>query len=118
MKQEQNTIRRIITRIDTIRDTSFVSAGYTIAEIATALLFIGLLLTDIEPFYEAVFYVIAIGFFMAYLIALIRDLDNPFSYNRLDGTESADVSIKPIADLAEKLGTRADELRASAAEVS
>ena len=118
MKQEQNTIRRIITRIDTIRDTSFVSAGYTIAEIATALLFIGLLLTDIEPFYEAIFYVIAIGFFMTYLIALIRDLDNPFSYGRDDGTESADVSIKPIADLAEKLETRAGELRASATEAS
>jgi hypothetical protein len=110
MKQEQSTIRRIITRIDTIRDTSFVSAGYTIAEIATALLFIGLLLTDIEPFYEALFYVIAIGFFMTYLIALIRDLDNPFNYAR-DAGEAAEVSIKPIADLAEKLRARASELR-------
>jgi hypothetical protein len=105
MKQEQSAIRRIITRIDTIRDTSFVSAAYTIAEIATLLLMIGLLLTDIEPFYEALFYVIAIGFFMTYLIALIRDLDNPFSYERGDGAESADVSIKAIADLAEKLAT-------------
>jgi predicted membrane chloride channel (bestrophin family) len=106
MKQEQSTIRRIITRIDTIRDTSFVSAGYTIAELATALLFIGLLLTDIEPFYEALFYIVAIGFFMTYLIALIRDLDNPFDYGR-DAGEAAEVSIKPIADLAEKLGALA-----------
>jgi hypothetical protein len=116
MKQEQNTIRRIITRIDTIRDTSFVAAGYTIAEIATALLLIGLLLTNIEPFYEALFYVIAIGFFMTYLIALIHDLDNPFSYER-GGTESADVSIKPIADLAEKLNARAAGLGSSATPV-
>ena len=118
MKQEQNTIRRIITRIDTIRDTSFVSAGYTIAEIATALLMIGLLLTDIEPFYEALFYVIAIGFFMTYLIALIHDLDNPFSYVRGDGAESADVSIKAIADLAEKLDSRASELRSDASPLA
>jgi hypothetical protein len=111
MKQEQSTIRRIITRIDTIRDTSFVSAGYTIAELATALLFVGLLLTDIEPFIEALFYVLAIGFFMTYLIALIRDLDNPFSFVRGDGVESADVSIKPISDLAEKLSARAADLR-------
>jgi hypothetical protein len=110
MKQEQNTIRRIITRIDTIRDTSFVSAGYTIAELATAFLFLGLLLTDIEPFWEALFYVIAIGFFMTYLIALIRDLDNPFSFARDDDAEAADVSIKPIADLAEKLRVRTTNL--------
>ncbi len=64
------------------------------------MLFIGLLLAGIEPFIEALFYMIAIGFFVTYLIALIRDLDNPFSF---DGTESAAVSIKPIADLAQKL---------------
>jgi hypothetical protein len=118
MKQEQSTIRKIITRIDTIRDTSFVSAGYTIAELATGLLFLGLLLTDIEPFWEALFYVVAIGFFMTYLIALIRDLDNPFSFARDDDTEAADVSIKPIADLAQKLAARAADLRSPRAEVS
>jgi len=64
------------------------------------MLFIGFLLAGSGPFIEAPFYIIAIGFFVTYLIALIRDLDNPFSF---DGTESADVSIKPIADLAQKL---------------
>jgi hypothetical protein len=118
MKQEQSTIRKIITRIDTIRDTSFVSAGYTIAELATALLFLGLLLTDIEPFLEALFYVIAIGFFMTYLIFLIRDLDNPFSFARNDDTEAADVSIKPIVDLSETLSARAQHVESSGAGVS
>jgi hypothetical protein len=111
MKQEQANIRRIITRIDTIRDTSFVSAAYTIAELATAFVLLGILLTEIEPFYEALFYVAVLGFFLIYLILLIRDLDNPFNYS--ETAQSADVSIKPIADLDAKLHVRLADLQAT-----
>ena len=37
LKQEQSAIRRMLIRIDTIRETSFVGAGYAIAELATLL---------------------------------------------------------------------------------
>jgi hypothetical protein len=110
MKQEQSAVRKVIMRIDTIRDTSFVSAGYTIAEIATAMLFIGLLFAKFGALHEALFYIAALGFFMSYLMALIRDLDNPFGFTR--GAGSAEVSIKPIADLDEKLSARVAALRA------
>lgn len=102
MKQEQSTIRKIVTRIDTIRDTSFVPAAYALAEMATVLLLMGLLFTEIEPFYEALFYVMILGFFTIYLVLLIKDLDDPFCYSAGE-TESGEVSIRPIADLDEKL---------------
>jgi hypothetical protein len=102
MKQEQNNVRRIITRIDTVRDTEFVPAAYTIAEIATVIVLLGILFTEIEPLYEALFYVVGLGSFLVYLMLLIRDLDDPFDFGS-GGGESADVSIKPIVDLDEKL---------------
>ncbi len=113
MKQEQSNIRRVVMRIDSIRDTSFVSAAYTIAELAAALVIAGLLFTDVEPFYAALFYVVTLGSLMIYLILLIHDLDDPFSYSA-DQLGAADVSIKLIADLDEKLASRADALRSAA----
>ena len=106
MKQEQATIRKILMRIDTIRDTSFVPAAYAIAELATALLIGGLLLTELGPLGEEIFYTVLPSFLMVYLILLIRDLDNPFNYSSKDAG-AAEVSIKPVVDLDEKLSAQA-----------
>jgi hypothetical protein len=106
MKQEQATIRKIVMRIDTIRDTSFVPAAYAIAEIATALLIGGLLLTELGPLREEIFYTALPSFLMIYLILLIRDLDNPFNYSN-DEADTVEVSIKPIVDLDVKLRAQA-----------
>jgi predicted membrane chloride channel (bestrophin family) len=101
LKQEQTNIRRIMIRIHTVRDTSFVSSGYLIAEVTTVFLTIGLILAKIDPFYESLFFVGVITFLLTFLILLIRDLDNPFGYYESDSTE--DVSLKPLDDLIDKL---------------
>jgi predicted membrane chloride channel (bestrophin family) len=101
LKQEQTNIRRILVRIHIVRETSFVSSGYLIAEITTVLLVLGLILSKIDPFYESLFFVGVITFLLTFLILLIRDLDNPFGYYESDSTE--DVSLKPLDDLIEKL---------------
>jgi uncharacterized membrane protein len=101
LKQEQSNLRRTIIRIHTIRETSFVSAGYLLSDIITALLCIGLVLAKIEPFYESLFFVSVISYLMIFLLILIRDLDNPFGYyERYSG---ADVSLKPLEDAAHRL---------------
>ncbi len=111
LKQEQSAIRRMVIRIETIRDTSFVGAGYAIAELSAALIVIGLLLIDINPASDAIFMLSVITFLLVYVIALIKDLDDPFEYNG-DGTAagSAEVSLKPIEDLAERLSGRIADL--------
>ena len=101
LKQEQTNIRRILVRIHTVRETSFVSSGYMIAEITTVLLVIGLIFSKIDPFYESLFFVGVITFLLTFLILLIKDLDNPFGYYEADSTE--DVSLKPLDDLIAKL---------------
>ncbi len=101
LKQEQSNLRRTLVRIHTIRETSFVSAGYLLADITTILLCAGLILARIEPFYESLFFVTVISYLMVFLLMLIRDLDNPFGYyERYSG---ADVSLKPLEDAARRL---------------
>ena len=57
LKQEQNSIRKMINRIHTIRETSFLGTGYAIAEIITFILVVGLIFIKMDPFYESVFFV-------------------------------------------------------------
>ncbi len=97
MRQEHAGVRRMIVRIHTIRDTSFVSSGYLIAITTTFLLLVGLVIVKMEPFYESLFFSGLISYLMVFLILLIRDLDNPFDY--YSKTSSEDVSLKPIEDL-------------------
>lgn len=101
MKQEQHALRRILLRIQTIRETSFISSGYVVAEVTTVLLAIGLMMADIRPFHEALFIVGLIIFLLSYLIVLIRDLDNPFGYYEKSSAE--DVSLHPLEDFIARL---------------
>ncbi len=95
MKMEQNNVRKIMTRISVIRDTSFVSAGYAIAEGVTLFLVIGLLFVRVEKIYEAVFFVSIITFVLVYMVHLIKDLDNPFEYAE-KGASGDEISLLPL----------------------
>jgi predicted membrane chloride channel (bestrophin family) len=101
LKQEQGNVRRMLIRIHTIRETSFVSSGYLLADLVTVLLCVGLILVRIEPFYESLFFVGVISYLMVFLLMLIRDLDNPFGY--YDRSSGEDVSLKPLEDAADRL---------------
>jgi len=108
LKNEQNNLRRFITRIHTIRETSFNPAGYAIAEIITAVLCIGLIFTRIDPYYESIFFVTFVSFMLIYMVLLIKDLDNPFGYYEKENLAD-EVSLKPLLDL-EKRMLREDQL--------
>jgi predicted membrane chloride channel (bestrophin family) len=101
LKQEQSNIRRMLIRIHTIRETSFIRSGYIIADTTTLLLLIGLVLSKIEPFVESLFFVGVITFLMRFLGLLIKDCDNPFGH--YDGGSVEDVSLKPIDDVIARL---------------
>jgi predicted membrane chloride channel (bestrophin family) len=108
LKQEQGNIRRNLIRIHTIRETSFVSSGYRLADLVTGSLCLGLVLARIEPYYESLFFVGVIAYLMIYLLLLIRDLDNPFGYYERGSGE--DVSLKPLEDAARRLAATAADV--------
>jgi hypothetical protein len=97
MKNEQNNIRKIIMRIDTIRDTEFVGSAYAIVEAMGFLTVFGLLMIKIEPFYVSLFLTLLITFLISYMFLLIIDLDNPFDY-AANGETGTEISLKPIHD--------------------
>lgn len=104
LKQEQSALRQIVTRIDTIRETSFVGAGYVISYVTSVLLLVGLVVTDFASLGAELFLVGTIAFLLAYMIVLIRDLDDPFQNGRDKG--SAEVSLAPLDRLAKRLQAR------------
>ncbi len=101
LKQEQANIRRIVTRIDAIRDTSFIASGYRIAEVNSILLIIGLIALKLDPFANALFLAGSVSLLFLYMMFLIKDLDDPFGFHRTDSFEN--VSIKAIEDVEERL---------------
>ena len=98
MKNEQSNLRKMVIRVDNIRDLSFIQSAYTIVEILAFLVISGLLLMKLEPFYEAMFFSLTVAFLLIYMIRLIKDLDNPFDY-AANGESGTEVSLKPIHDL-------------------
>jgi hypothetical protein len=98
MKNEQNIIRRIILRIDTIRDTEFVGSAYAIVEAMGFLTSFGLIIINIEPFYASLFLTLLITFLISYMFLLIKDLDNPFDFS-IRGETGTEISLKPIHDI-------------------
>ncbi len=103
LKQEQSAISRMLVRVHTIRETTFVSSGYMMARLVTASVLLGLLVIKVEPWYESVFLVGVIGWLLSYLILLINDLDNPFDYGADGRARGQEVSLKPIDDLGERI---------------
>ncbi len=97
MKNEQNNIRKMIMRIDTIRDTEFVGSAYAIVEAMGFLTVFGLLIIKIEPFYASLFLTLLITFLISYMFLLIKDLDNPFDYAG-NGETGTEISLKAIHD--------------------
>ena len=97
MKNEQNNIRKMILRIDTIRDTDFIGSAYAIVEAMGFLTALGLIIMKIEPFYASLFFTLLVTFLISYMVFLIRDLDNPFDYG-VNGESGTEISLKPLHD--------------------
>jgi hypothetical protein len=98
LKNEQNSLRKMILRVDTIRDTEFVGSAYAIVEVMGLLISIGLILIKIEPFYASLFFTLLVTFLILYMFMLIKDLDNPFDYKG-HGEGGTEVSLKPLHDI-------------------
>ncbi len=102
LKSEQAAIRKTVLRMDTMRRTSYVSAGYLIAEVIAALLGVILVLTDLGAIMPALALVGLVSYLVIYMLALIRDLDNPYEY---PGGQpgAADVSLDVLQRHEERL---------------
>ena len=98
---ELNIVLQRINRIRTIRDTTFVPLVYWMANIASFLLFAGLILAKSSSLPESVFFLGVISFLVLLLIRLIEDIDNPFGWSDVDSAE--DVAIEVLVCTVDRL---------------
>jgi len=93
----------IVNRIEAIRQTSFVPLVYWLASIGSALLCGGLIITRAAALHEAVFFLAVIAFNLIFLLRLILDIDNPFSFADPNSTEF--VSLRVLRDACRRIQT-------------
>jgi predicted membrane chloride channel (bestrophin family) len=114
LKSEQSAIRKLVLRMDTIRRTSYVAAGYLIAEVTAVLLMFVLVVTDLGAIAPTLVLVGLISYLLIYLVSLIRDLDNPFEYT--DGRPgAADVNLDVLERNEDRLRALVGSLEAAPA---
>lgn len=97
LKQEQNNLRRLLNRADTIRETSFLGTGYAIVETISVILIITILFIKFTPIYEGLIFTSFVSLILIYMIFFIKDLDNPFGYSQ-DEILTEEVSLRPLIE--------------------
>jgi len=104
-------VLQIINRIETIRQTHFVPLVYWLASLGTGLLCVGLIITRVAALHEAVFFLGVIAFNLIFLLRLILDIDNPFSFADPNSIEF--VSLKVLHDACCRIETLQQSLPGS-----
>jgi len=79
VRNELYSIEKLSNRIETIIETSFMPAAYTVAQIAIGMVLGTLLLVGLDPYYEGIVLFGGVSFLLISLLLLIKDMDNPFS---------------------------------------
>jgi predicted membrane chloride channel (bestrophin family) len=114
LKTEQSAVRKLVIRMDTMRRTSYVAAGYLIAEVTAVLLAGILVVTDFDDFWPTLWVSGLIAYLLFYVVGLIRDLDNPFEYR--DGKPgAADVNLDVLERSEDRLRALLGSLDAASA---
>jgi hypothetical protein len=99
IKAEQSAARRMVLRINSIRETSFVVAGFLVAALTSGLLVSVLLFIDVGTLGTDLVLLCTLTFLLVYVLLLIKDLDNPFEHGVGRGGGSAEVSLDPLVGL-------------------
>ena len=96
LQSEQANLRLLIRRILIIRDTDFLQPAYVLLEIFLVSAVAILLLVSSDRFEQGLIVSTLLFIAFAYLLQLIRDLDNPFQY----GENSAlDADLSALRDV-------------------
>jgi hypothetical protein len=95
---EQHNLRKLYSRVNVIKKTSFLSTGYALLEVLIVII-IGLLL--IAKFENQVISTIIVCFLtqiFIYMIRLIKDVDQPFEYSPSGKARASDIDLFPLID--------------------
>jgi hypothetical protein len=99
---EQAKLRLVVARMQLIRDTEFLAPAYVLLQLFLVGAIGALLFISSAQLSKALFISSFLFTAFIYLVALIRDLDNPFQY---DGKSCVDVDLAPLDQTISSLQT-------------
>jgi len=101
---EQHNLRNLVTRIDVIRRTKFIPAGYALVQMFVITTMVLLIFSGFRNWQVQFLIIGTLSLIYLYLLRIIRDLDDPFEYAGGYVEEgSADVSPHPVLDYQARL---------------
>ncbi len=93
-----------LSRIQVIRDTDFISAGYALMEILVGGVILTLSLVEFSSPMVGYYITAGLALTYSYLVLLAKDIDNPFGHGAGKGKGSAaDVDLSPFLMVLAKL---------------
>ncbi len=98
---ELSRVRLVVRQMQSLRDTDFVPAAYTLLMLFITASVVSLLLIRADSFSESLVTSMFLFTSLVYLFMFIRDLDNPFEYS---GHSGVDVDLKCLEQLRDRLG--------------
>ena len=93
---EQHNLRKLFSRVNVIKKTSFLSTGYALLEVLTVVIICLLLVAKFENEITSIIIISFITQIFVYMIRLIRDVDEPFEYSPTGKARAADIDLFPL----------------------
>lgn len=105
--QQLTALRKIVSRVDVIRRTSFLPPAYALLETLLVMILLLLLNASFKSYIGEFIIVPVVTLVNAYMIRLIKDVDDPFDYAP-DGKKrgGAEVELFPLTEYRERLASR------------
>jgi len=102
IRKEQANIRRLLFRIEAIRDSSFLPSPLKIVEVVIVLFTVVMLFLKIDPMMNGIILLFFYGFLLTSIILVLEDLDNPFGYGSKSKIRSDEIDFKTLFNRLEK----------------
>ena len=93
LKNDQANLERILLRMKTIRDTMFAPGVHSAVEGIVVLFGVALLFFRFDSFVSGMFFMCFSIFLLSSIFILIKDLENPFEYDKKAGANEIDFSL-------------------------
>lgn len=103
---ELQSIRKCVTRIGVISRTGFLASGYALLDTLVVLSISVLFAAKFKSTVGELILVPFVTLIFVYMVRLIRDIDDPFSYGPDGSRGAAEVELTPLDDYDERMGRR------------
>ncbi len=104
LKDLEGELRRVLLRVYYIQRISFLPSSFVLVESSVFLIIILLILSKLDPFYEALTVIVLLSYILIYVLKLLRLLDTPFDPR--SKTQDS-VSLFLLREFRERLGNEA-----------